>query len=389
MTVPADVWESAPAAEHNEEQARVDHLLRHVRSGAWLDAQVFPPLQYAIPAVIPEGFTVLSGPPKVGKSWLALDLCLAVASGGPALGPLPTTAGVVFYLALEDGDRRLQDRIRQLRPSEAIPPRFHYATTSEPGSILRTIDAWLTREPMTRLVCLDTLGKVMPPALSGETTYSRDYRVGSAIKTITAEHPGLAILVVHHTRKAGSDDFVEASSGTFGTVGAADTVAVLQRDRLAENAVLSITGRDVHESEYGLTRSMNGSWLLAGGTLDAARGAASEIRQAAQLDRQGDRTREAVAFVNGREATKPKELAEHLGIDAKAAGGLLARAAERGLIDKAGYGTYVPIAIARADRLGFRVLEGGAEPAEVQKSDDPDQLNFRTSTTSAPPWEST
>ncbi len=385
MTVPTNIWDDAPVDA--EEQARLDHLLRNVRSGSWLDAQVFPPLSYAIPAVIPEGFTVLSGAPKAGKSWLMLDLCLAVASGGHAIGSLPTTAGSVFYLALEDGDRRLQDRIRQLRPLEPIPQRFNYVTTAEPGSVLRTIDAWMTRQPDTRLIALDTLGRVMPPALSGETTYSRDYRVGSAIKAITAEHPGLAIVVVHHTRKAGSDDFVEASSGTFGVVGAADTVAVLQRDRLAENAVLSITGRDVLEAEYGLLRASNGSWDLAGGTLDAARAAAGEIRQAAQLDRQGDRTRDAVSFVNGREATKPRELAEHLSIDAKAAGGLLARAAERGLIDKAGYGTYVPNAVARADRLGFRVLEGGAEPAEVQKSDDPDQLHFRTSTTSAPPWD--
>ena len=54
------------------------------------------------------------GGPKIGKSWLAFSVALAVASGGYALGGV--TVGEprpVLLLALEDGDRRLQDRIRK------------------------------------------------------------------------------------------------------------------------------------------------------------------------------------------------------------------------------------------------------------------------------------
>ena len=90
-------------------------LLAGVRTGEWLDQQVFPPLTYAIPGVIPEGFTVVAGAPKVGKSWFILSLCLAVASGGRALGALTVDQRKVLYLALEDGDRRLQERIWQRR----------------------------------------------------------------------------------------------------------------------------------------------------------------------------------------------------------------------------------------------------------------------------------
>ncbi len=82
-------------------------------TGDWLDAQVFPPMRWVVPGVIAEGLTILAGAPKLGKSWLALSLALAVASGTDALGcidvghPRP-----VLYLALEDGHRRLQFRSR-------------------------------------------------------------------------------------------------------------------------------------------------------------------------------------------------------------------------------------------------------------------------------------
>ena len=50
---------------------------------------------------------MLAGGPKVGKSWMALDIGLAVASGEPALGAVEVSAGPVLYLALEDGSSAL------------------------------------------------------------------------------------------------------------------------------------------------------------------------------------------------------------------------------------------------------------------------------------------
>ena len=111
-----------------------EQLLAGVRDGTWLTAQQFPPLTYAVDGLIPEGFALVVGPPKAGKSWLALALLLAVASGGVALGVIK--AGPprrVLYLALEDGDRRMQDRCRSLLgPGEHIPAPFHYLTRLQP-----------------------------------------------------------------------------------------------------------------------------------------------------------------------------------------------------------------------------------------------------------------
>jgi RecA-family ATPase len=55
-----------------------------------------------VPGIVCEGLSLLAGPPKVGKSWLSLDLALSVAGGGKAFGAIPVQPGPVLYLALED-----------------------------------------------------------------------------------------------------------------------------------------------------------------------------------------------------------------------------------------------------------------------------------------------
>ncbi len=54
-------------------------------SAEQLLAKEFAPLKWAIPEIVPEGLTILAGAPKIGKSWLCLDLALAIAGGGRAL----------------------------------------------------------------------------------------------------------------------------------------------------------------------------------------------------------------------------------------------------------------------------------------------------------------
>ena len=96
-------------------------ILAGMRNGAWLDAQVFPPLEYVVPALITEGAGILIGPPKLGKSWLVANFGLACAAGGSALGRIRVTPRPVLYLALEDGERRLQSRFRTITCGEPIP----------------------------------------------------------------------------------------------------------------------------------------------------------------------------------------------------------------------------------------------------------------------------
>ena len=82
-----------------------------------LKGQIFDPVRYVLPGYISDGVTILAGKPKVGKSWLALDMCIAVAAGRFTLGTIKPIQGDVLYLALEDNKRRLKKRIAKLLPS--------------------------------------------------------------------------------------------------------------------------------------------------------------------------------------------------------------------------------------------------------------------------------
>jgi len=64
----------------------------------------FPAPAWIVPGILPEGFVILAARPKKGKSWLALNIAVAKASGGCALGrpDLRLEPAKVLYLALED-----------------------------------------------------------------------------------------------------------------------------------------------------------------------------------------------------------------------------------------------------------------------------------------------
>lgn len=331
-----------------------------IRGGAWLDQQQFPPLRFVVPGVLPEGFSLLVGPPKAGKSWLALSIALAAASGGRALG-LAVDQRPVLYLALEDSDRRLQDRCRKLLADGAIPPGFEFATRAVPAEVLPAVRDWLAlHAERAPIAIIDTLGRVLPPAFAGESSYQRDYRIGAELHTMAAEHPGASVLVNHHTRKAESSDFVDRVSGTNGLAGAADAVLVLARDRGEHGGVLSITGRDVHEAEYGITfDAASGIWTLDGGSLAAASAA---VRQAKATDGLDDRSRAVVKFVAERpHGVTAAQVADEVDIPADQARRYLARLCESGRITKAGRGVYVPVGLSQASQVSHVDDEHGTE----------------------------
>lgn len=343
-------------------------LLDRVKTGDWLDGQTFPPLSWAVPGILPEGFGLLTGPPKIGKSWLTLGIALAVASGGRALGQLEVgPPRPVLLLALEDGDRRLQERCRRLLGTDPIPPLLHYVTTANAAEVIPMMTAWLALHGRDRpLVILDTLGRVQPPALPGEGAYARDYRVGSRLKAVVDEHPGSTLLAVHHVRKAASEDWMDSTSGTNGTNGSADFTVALTRPRGEASGLLRVTGRDVSEGEYALSTA-DGIWTLDGADLQHAAASAQETRVTAGL---GDRSAEIIRLV----ATKPDgiraaEVAEHLDMPPDDARRYLQRLADAGKLRKPSRGLYMCVLSVRS------VLFEGDEDSEQDTQDGQDTVS--------------
>lgn len=335
-----DAGQARKAATAEQSVPDEPDILAELRDGTWLDAQEFPPLAYAVPGLIPEGMTILIGPPKCGKSWLVVGALLGVAAGGRVLSHIQIERPRrVLYLALEDGDRRMQTRCRALLgPGEPIPTLFHYMTRVDAAGALRTIDAFLQRFPDTALVVLDTLGKVMPPANPGESAYQRDYRVGGRLKKITDDHPGLALVVVHHDRKATSDDFVDGVSGTHGLAGAADTLVVLCRKRNSVEAVLKVTGRDVPECDYALVMADGPTWMLDGKSLTLA-AAKAKLRQ--DTENLSDTTLKVFQFAQqaGPAGVTPADVDKGLGME-NSRQYLKRLADDHGLLIRSGRGLY-------------------------------------------------
>jgi AAA domain len=223
--------------------------------------------RWAVPGILCEGLSLLAGPPKVGKSWLSLALALDVASGGAAFGAIPVRPGPVLYLALEDTPRRLKSRMSKLLGASQPPAGLDIATDwpTLPAGGDAAIAAWLDAHRDARMVVLDVFAKLRGPVPAGMAAYDADYAAVGRAKRI-ADNYGIAILLIHHVRKAASEDFLQEVSGTNGIAGAADATLVLKRSRGEADGVLQITGRDVEESEHALTfDATDGHWRMLTG----------------------------------------------------------------------------------------------------------------------------
>ncbi|WP_018352208.1 AAA family ATPase [Longispora albida] len=232
-----------------------------------LMAQEFEEPKWAVPGVFCEGVTLLCGPPKVGKSWLSLDLALTVASGGTAFGRIPVEAGPVLYLALEDTARRLQDRMRTLLAGGSAPENLTLLTACPALDMggHDMITGWLDANPGARMIVVDVLTKVRAEASQGATAYQADYAALAPLLRISHDY-SITVVVIHHVRKQGSDDFLATVSGTNGLAGAADATMVLARSRGTADGVLHMTGRDIEEAEHALAFSKEtGRWTMLDG----------------------------------------------------------------------------------------------------------------------------
>lgn len=216
-------------------------------------AEDIAPLRWIVPDVLPEGTTVLAAAPKVGKSCLVYQACVEASLGGDLLGRR-VAGGSVLYLALEDGRRRGQDRLRIALRGRTMPQGRLEVWWSAPklGEGLEDeLRAWLDAHPDAVLVALDTLGKVRSTGDGRRNAYQVDVEDLARIHDLFRDR-SVALLVVHHTRKDAGDDFLEAVSGTYGIAGSADTTIVLRRRRMEATGRLLVAGRDVPDLEIAV-----------------------------------------------------------------------------------------------------------------------------------------
>ena len=214
----------------------------------------FPEPKWAIPGLLPAGLVVLAGRPKLGKSWLSLQMAVAVGTGGIVLGRR-VNQGKVLYLALEDNPRRLQDRLNKQRSVKAAAVDFHFEW---PALVEKRGDARGTTTLMQaistqgyNLVVIDTISRALGHA---DQLDQADMNVAfGALQRMAMERDICLLLVDHHRKSAGGvGDVIDDVMGATSKVGVADAAIGIYRERGQSNATLKVSGRDVDDQELAI-----------------------------------------------------------------------------------------------------------------------------------------
>jgi hypothetical protein len=299
-----------------------------------LDAMTFAPPSYLVDKILPKGgITLLAGAPKIGKSYLALGVALAVAQNGLALNRLPVTGpGGVLFISLDDANpARAQQRARQINYGRPLPSAvtLHTAPNLGQGKTARDqIARYLDRHPRIRLVIIDTLTHLRENRRANESVYDADVRWMATLRTLLDGHD-CTFLCLAHIRKERADDGVMSVSGTYGVTGGADSLIILTGNRNAPGRIVEVVNRDDAGGEYALSFTDHGLILTDEDPHDPARMlSADDARVYRALEEFGP------------DGASAGELSGALGGPMTKMGNRLGRMAHRGIIRRLGRGRY-------------------------------------------------
>lgn len=267
---PRDEADRGTSAERAVRAAVAAYELTGEMDAADLLGLQLEPARVLIEGILAAGTTVLASPPKIGKSWMCVQLSVECALGGEFLGRA-VTQGDVLYLPLEDGRERTQRRIKHVLNGRklsrgALTIRWDSPPLGDGMEAL--IDEWLDAHPRAAMIIVDTLGRVRTPGDGKRNAYQVDVQDVGSLQKLLSNRP-VALVLVHHTKKGREDDFVSSVSGTMGIAGSADTIILVHRPRHQEIGKLEVTSRELEEAELAV-RFSDAVWTAAPGALPGA-----------------------------------------------------------------------------------------------------------------------
>ena len=298
----------------------------HVYTAAQLQRKTFPPISYCVPDLIPDGLTIIAGKPKIGKSWMALEICIAVAAARFCLGERKPVQGDVLYAAMEDNPRRMQRWITKLLSTfnDQWPELLTLANSwlrLDKGGV-EDIRQWIMQANNPRLVVLDTLASVKP--IRTREGYTEDYESIAALHRLASEK-AVSIILLHHTRKMEAEDPIDTISGTLGLPGCVDTALVVARS--SKGATLYVRGRDIEEAEHAIIFDKHSCrWTILGNASD--------------VQRSQERGRILEILDESPKALTPQDIVKRTGMQSNNVWQLLHKMALDGQVAKAARGRY-------------------------------------------------
>lgn len=223
------------------------------------------PPEFIVSSMIPVGLTFLSGAPKIRKSFMALQMAIAVATGKAFLGH-ETMQSDVVYLDLEGSKSRISTRTNRM--AEKMPRNVFVSNDIEArlaDNLVDNLRSLIKERPSIRLIIIDTYSRARGRCKTfGANAYDSDVSLLEPVQRMAIDE-GVAIVCVHHDKKGAgfvSDSF-ERLSGTMGISGSADSVLNLVVDgkRFDGKATLEYTPRDAKGGEMKLTfDEFRGEW---------------------------------------------------------------------------------------------------------------------------------
>ena len=226
---------------------------------------VIPPPRPIVEDLLHEGMLLFGGKSKRGKSWLMLDLALSVATGTRVWGhftvPEPQP---VLYVALEDGRRRIQKRLHDIRPGTRtngnLQLLYSFPLLSDGGmEKLR----YYIESHRYRLIIIDVLARIEPATKRhSDTTYHDIYNLFAPLQDLHRQHPQ-CLAMITHLRKAEAEDIFDTLHGSVAYQGAQDALWVLDRPPRNSAGVLHTRQNDGAEQSLHLSFS-DGHWEFLG-----------------------------------------------------------------------------------------------------------------------------
>jgi RecA-family ATPase len=237
-----------------------------------------PPEQvaYCVEGLLPTaGLSTLAGKPKAGKSTLARQLAVAVATGRPFLGRA-TEQGTVLYLAIEEKESEVTNHFQLLGLRDTDPIYVICGAVPKDQAVAK-LEAALKANEGVKLVIIDTMFKFV--GVRDANDYIQVDNALEKLKELARNH-GAHILCVHHQKKVRTDDEMDGTLGSTAIAGASDTLLTLTVDnsRVRSLSTRQRYGRDMEPTQliwHEETRELS----LGQTAEDAARAAATATRK--------------------------------------------------------------------------------------------------------------
>lgn len=221
--------------------------------------------RWAVPGLIASGLTLLGGPPKIGKSFITLDLAMGVACGGRALSGLECAQGSTLLLALDnDTERRIKERAEYLMgPVNPGPIPLEIHTEWPIGTeAIAACQEWVNETDDALMIVVDTLVRV-EPNFEGD---GRQNAYAASVEVLGrwarfAINNDVAVVMVHHDNKGEQEDWLNRFTGSRGITATAQTLLLLDVKRGQREGLLRVSGRDLETDDLEIYRTGR-TWVV-------------------------------------------------------------------------------------------------------------------------------